>query len=41
MLLGAGTSMFSRGDHDMRRLRLCESESYANGVTKLLYDVVR
>ena len=40
VLLGAGKSLFSRHDRDKRRLRLRESESYSNGVTKLLYDVV-
>jgi len=40
VLLGAGKSLFSRGDRDKRQLRLRESESYSNGVTKLLYDVV-
>jgi dihydrofolate reductase len=40
VLLGAGKSLFSRDDRDKRRLRLRESESYPNGVTKLLYDVV-
>lgn len=39
VLLGAGKSMFSRGDNDMRRLRLRESDSYSNGVTKLVYEV--
>ena len=40
VLLGAGKSLFSRDDRDKRRLRLRESESYSNGVTKLLYDVL-
>ena len=40
VLLGAGKSLFSRKDRDKRQLRLRESESYSNGVTKLLYDVV-
>ncbi len=39
VLLGAGKSLFSRDDRDKRQLRLRESESYSNGVTKLLYDV--
>ena len=39
VLLGAGKSLFSRDDRDKRQLRLRESESYANGVTKLIYDV--
>ena len=41
VLLGAGKGLFSRGDRDKRGLHLRESESYSNGVTKLLYDVVR
>ncbi len=40
ILLGAGKSLFNRDDRDKRRLRLLEAESYANGVTKLVYDVV-
>jgi hypothetical protein len=40
VLLGAGKSLFSRDDRDKRQLRLRESESYSNGVTKLIYDVV-
>lgn len=40
VLLGAGKSLFSRDDRDRRQLRLRESQSYSNGVTKLLYDVV-
>jgi dihydrofolate reductase len=40
VLLGAGKSLFSRDDRDKRQLRLRGSESYSNGVTKLLYDVV-
>ncbi len=39
VLLGAGKSLFSRTDREARPLRLRESESYANGVTKLVYDV--
>lgn len=41
VLLGAGKSLFTREDRDKRQLRLRESASYSNGVTKLLYDVVR
>jgi dihydrofolate reductase len=40
LLLGAGKTLFSHDDRDKRQLRLRESESYSNGVTKLLYDVV-
>ena len=39
VLLGAGKSLFSRDDRDKRQLQLRESESYSNGVTKLIYDV--
>jgi len=40
VLLGAGKSLFSSDDRDKQQLRLRESESYSNGVTKLIYDVV-
>ena len=40
VLLGAGKSLFNRDDRDKRQLRLRECESYSNGVTKLVYDVV-
>ncbi|MFC9997285.1 dihydrofolate reductase family protein [Nocardia sp. NPDC127526] len=41
VLLGAGKSLFSRADRDKQNLRLRESAGYSNGVTKLIYDVVR
>ncbi|MFC3963173.1 dihydrofolate reductase family protein [Nocardia jiangsuensis] len=41
VLLGAGKSLFDRSDRDKRNLRLRESESFANGVTKLVYEIVR
>ena len=41
LLLGAGKRMWSDADKDKQSLRLVESESYANGVQKLVYDVVR
>ncbi|MCP2275007.1 dihydrofolate reductase family protein [Nocardia amikacinitolerans] len=41
VLLGAGKSLFSRADRDKQQLRLKESATYSNGVTKLIYDVVR
>jgi dihydrofolate reductase len=41
VLLGAGKSLFDRADRDKQQLRLRESASYSNGVTKLLFDVVR
>lgn len=40
VLLGAGKYLFNRDDREKRQLRLRTSESYANGVTKLIYDVV-
>ncbi|MFI9509663.1 dihydrofolate reductase family protein [Nocardia sp. NPDC052566] len=40
VLLGAGKGLFSHADRDKQNLRLRESASYANGVTKLIYDVV-
>ncbi|MFE9574963.1 dihydrofolate reductase family protein [Nocardia sp. NPDC006044] len=41
ILLGAGKSLFSRADRDKQQLRLRDSATYANGVAKLVYDVVR
>ncbi|MEV0613811.1 dihydrofolate reductase family protein [Nonomuraea sp. NPDC050404] len=41
VLLGAGKSVFSRADMDQQALRLRESEAYANGIVKMIYDVVR
>ncbi|MEV0105733.1 dihydrofolate reductase family protein [Nocardia sp. NPDC050799] len=41
VLLGAGKSLFSRADRDKRALRVRDSATYSNGVTKLVYDVVR
>ncbi|GGV15483.1 deaminase reductase [Actinomadura cremea] len=41
VLLGAGKSLFGRGDVDRRNLELRDSATYANGVAKLVYDVVR
>ncbi len=41
VLLGAGKSIFTRDDRDKRVLRLRDSASYSNGVTKVVYDVVR
>ena len=40
MLLGAGKSLFSDADRDKQMLRLRESQSYPNGIVKLVYDVV-
>ncbi|WFE43026.1 dihydrofolate reductase family protein [Verrucosispora sp. WMMD1129] len=41
VLLGAGKRLFSDADRDKQNLKLIESESYANGIQKLVYDVVR
>ena len=41
MLLGAGKRMFSDTDKDKQMMTLVESETYRNGVQKLVYDVVR
>lgn len=41
VVLGAGKRMWSDTDKDKQLLELTESETYANGVQKLVYDVVR
>ncbi len=41
VLLGAGKRMFTDTDTDKQMLTLVESESYRNGIQKLVYDVVR
>ncbi len=41
VLLGAGKRMFTDTDKDKQMLTLVESESYRNGIQKLVYDVVR
>lgn len=41
VLLGAGKRLFSTTDKDKEVLRVVESETYGNGVQKLVYDVVR
>ncbi|WP_309116192.1 dihydrofolate reductase family protein [Saccharothrix sp.] len=41
VLLGAGKRLFSAADKDKQSLKLLESESYGNGIQKLVYDVVR
>ncbi|MFF4894498.1 dihydrofolate reductase family protein [Micromonospora chersina] len=41
VLLGAGKRLFSDADRDKQNLKLIESESYANGTQKLVYDVIR
>jgi dihydrofolate reductase len=40
VLLGAGKRLFSDTDKDKQNLKLIESESYANGIQKLVYDVI-
>ncbi|MFC3448350.1 dihydrofolate reductase family protein [Amycolatopsis speibonae] len=40
VLLGAGKKLFSDTDKDKQSLELVESESYGNGVQKLVYDIV-
>jgi dihydrofolate reductase len=41
VLLGAGKRLFSTTDKDKQNLKVIESESYRNGIQKLVYDVVR
>ncbi|NEE00796.1 dihydrofolate reductase family protein [Phytoactinopolyspora halotolerans] len=41
VLLGAGKSLFSREDKEKQMLKLRDSAVYANGITKLIYDVAR
>ncbi|HTI25860.1 MAG TPA: dihydrofolate reductase family protein [Kutzneria sp.] len=41
VLLGAGKRLFSATDKDKQGLKLVESQSYGNGIQKLIYDVVR
>lgn len=41
VLLGEGKRLFSRSDQRERRLRVRDSAAYANGVLKVVYDVVR
>ncbi|WP_086818856.1 dihydrofolate reductase family protein [Allokutzneria sp. NRRL B-24872] len=41
VLLGAGKRLFSGTDKDKQNLALVESESYGNGIQKLVYDVTR
>ncbi|WP_112238481.1 dihydrofolate reductase family protein [Kribbella monticola] len=41
VLLGAGKRMFSESDKDQQNLTLVESQSYPNGIQKLVYDVTR
>jgi dihydrofolate reductase len=41
VLLGAGKRMFSDAEEGRRDLKVIESETYSNGVQKLVYDVGR
>jgi len=41
VLLGAGKRLFSGSDVAKSMLTVIESESYSNGIQKLVYDVVR
>ncbi|MGH8945425.1 MAG: dihydrofolate reductase family protein [Acidimicrobiia bacterium] len=41
LLLGAGKRIYSDTDKDKQMLTLLETESYANGIQKLVYDVAR
>ncbi len=41
VLLGAGKRLFSDADKDKTMLNVVESESYGNGLQKLVLDVVR
>ncbi|WP_380170382.1 dihydrofolate reductase family protein [Kineococcus sp. DHX-1] len=41
LLLGAGKRLWSEADKDKQPLRVLESETYANGIVKVVYDVVR
>ncbi|MET0133364.1 MAG: dihydrofolate reductase family protein [Kibdelosporangium sp.] len=41
VLLGAGKRLFSGTDKNKQNLKVTESESYGNGIQKLVYDVVR
>jgi dihydrofolate reductase len=41
VLLGAGKRLFSSADVDKTMLKVVESETYSNGIQKLVYDVVR
>lgn len=41
VLLGAGKRLFSATDKDKQSLKLVESESYSNGIQKMVFDVAR
>ncbi|SFW84889.1 dihydrofolate reductase family protein [Amycolatopsis australiensis] len=40
VLLGAGKRLFSDADKDKQLLKVVESETYSNGIQKLVYDVI-
>ncbi|MGW5723640.1 dihydrofolate reductase family protein [Amycolatopsis sp. NPDC003865] len=40
VLLGAGKRLFSATDKDKQSLKVLESETYGNGIQKLVYDVI-
>jgi dihydrofolate reductase len=40
LLLGAGKRLFSATDKDTQKLKLVESETYANGIQKNVFDVI-
>jgi dihydrofolate reductase len=40
VLLGAGKRLFSESDKDKQPLKVIEAETFPNGITKLVYDVV-
>jgi dihydrofolate reductase len=40
VLLGAGKGKFSDTDKEKQRVELVESETYANGIQDLVYDVL-
>nr|WP_245885405.1 dihydrofolate reductase family protein [Kineococcus rhizosphaerae] len=40
LLLGAGKRLWSETDKDTQKLSVRESQTYANGIVKLVYDVV-
>ncbi|MEI5101829.1 dihydrofolate reductase family protein [Streptomyces sp. PmtG] len=41
LLLGAGKRLFSDTDKDTQKLKLVEHETYANGLQKNVFDVIR
>lgn len=41
VLLGAGKRLYSQTDKNKQMLKVVEAQTYANGVQKLVYDVIR